>query len=441
MWLGFGVAAAHDLFNIAHAFNPSVPALGFYFDVGQFFTERPLSGVQPLLFFFMPEAVGFGYFMSLEVAFSVWFFYLLNKTVAVLGAVFGYERAGVPYLQEQSAGGYIAVGLLLLWSARRQIRQCLRKAFWGDHRVDDAHEPLSYRVAVFGAMGGFIFVAAWMKAAGMSLLVVVPYLIILLLFTLVYARIRAETGAPFEFLYPYGLPKAMILNATGTASLLNFGGLSTLTTFSAFAWLSRHHFSEMMGAYQLDNFRLGEAARINRRTMVGVMTLALVLGLGCAFWCHLTAYYQYGQNIVEGGGGLADYRARVALWEFEATARAVKTPVLPDVTKTAFTGIGFVVAAALVGLRAVFLRFPLHPLGYIIGTAYGIHTPFWGPFLMVWGVKWLILKLGGANLYKRLTPLFLGLILGHFFTAGMVWTTWSLFIPEEISKRYHLWFG
>jgi hypothetical protein len=38
-------------------------------------------------------------------------------------------------------------------------------------------------------------------------------------------------------------------------------------------------------------------------------------------------------------------------------------------------------------------------------------------------------------------PVDLGLILGHFFAAGMVWTTWSLFIPEGIAKRYHLWFG
>jgi hypothetical protein len=119
----------------------------------------------------------------------------------------------------------------------------------------------------------------------------------------------------------------------------------------------------------------------------------------------------------------------------------VQTPVLPDIGKTAATGVGFVIALTLTILRSVFLRFPLHPLGYVIGTAYGIHTPFWGPFLTVWAVKSLILKLGGSNLYKRLTPIFLGLILGHFFTAGIVWTTWSLFISEEVSKRYHLWFG
>jgi hypothetical protein len=197
----------------------------------------------------------------------------------------------------------------------------------------------------------------------------------------------------------------------------------------------------MMGAYQFDNFRMAEMAKVRPRTMVGIMGLALLLGLGCAFWCHLTAYYRYGQNFVEGGGGWGDYRARVALWEFEATARAAQHPLPPDLTKTAFAGVGFLVVLGLVGLRMLFLRFPFHPLGYIIGTAYGIHTPFWGPFLTVWFVKSVILRLGGARLYKRLIPVFLGLILGHFFTAGMVWTTWSLFIPEEISSRYHFWFG
>lgn len=441
MWLGFALAAWHDLANITRAFLPSFPATGFFYDLGQFFTERPLSSLQPLRFFFMPEAVGFGYFMSSEIAFSVCFFYFLNKAIAVLGTVMGYERPGFPYLQEQSAGGYLALGVVLLYRARRQIGLCLRKAFRGDLSIDDSREPLPYRVAVFGAIAGSLFVIGWMRAAGMSLLIAVPYVIILLLFTVVYARIRAETGAPFEFLYPYGLPKAMILNATGSSALIGVGGLDTLTAFSGFAWLSRHHFAEIMGAYQLDDFRLGETATPNRRAMAGVMTLALLVGLSCAFWCHLTAYYTHGQVMVEGGGGSADYRTRVALWEFQAAAQSVQSPVPPDWTKTTFTGAGFLVAPILVALRTALPGFPFHPLGYVIGTAYGSDTPFWGPFLTVWLVKSVILRWGGMRLYRQLIPVFLGLVVGHFFTAGMLWSTWSLFIPEMISKRYHLWFG
>ncbi|MBI3920231.1 MAG: hypothetical protein HY318_02345 [Armatimonadetes bacterium] len=440
MWLGFSIAAVHNLINIAHAFNTSLPALGFYYDVGRFFTERPLSSVQPLLFFFMPEAVGFGYFMSLEISFSVWFFYFLNKAVAVGATGIGYEKAGFPFLQEQSAGGYVALGLILVWRARHQLRDCLRRAFLNDRSVEDSREPLSYRVAVFGALAGSAFILLWMNAAGLPFALGIPYFVILLLFTLVYARIRAETGAPFEFLYPYGLPKAMILNATGTSAVVGLGGLNALTAFSAFAWLSRHHFMEMMGAYQLDNFQMGASVRVKPRVMTIMLILGVVAGLTCAFWCHLSAYYDYGQLNMEGNTA-GDYRTHVAMLEYEETAKAVQTPLPADPSKTLASGAGFVVAALLVLLRTIWLQFPLHPLGYVMGTAYGSHTPFWGPFLTVWAVKGLILRLGGLGLYKRLMPVFLGLILGHYFLAGIVWPAWSLFIPEAVSRNYHLWFG
>ena len=44
-----------------------------------------------------------------------------------------------------------------------------------------------------------------------------------------------------------------------------------------------------------------------------------------------------------------------------------------------------------------------------------------GPFLLVWIVKTLILRLGGMGAYRRAIPFFLGLIIGHFFLAGLIW--------------------
>ena len=38
----------------------------------------------------------------------------------------GYDEAGFPYTQEQSAGGYIAMGLLLLWGLRRAFARKLQ---------------------------------------------------------------------------------------------------------------------------------------------------------------------------------------------------------------------------------------------------------------------------------------------------------------------------
>ena len=65
----------------------------------------------------------------------------------------------------------------------------------------------------------------------------------------------------------------------------------------------------------------------------------------------------------------------------------------------------------------------------------------WGSFLAVWVVKVLVVKLGGARLYRRLSPLFLGIAFGHFFTAGILWGACSIFLPQERFRNLHIDIG
>jgi len=95
-----------------------------------------------------------------------------------------------------------------------------------------------------------------------------------------------------------------------------------------------------------------------------------------------------------------------------------------------------VLTLALTVTRFFVLRFPLHPLGYLIATAYRNECPLWGPFFVVWVLKSLILRLGGVRLYKQLIPTFLGLALGHFFCGGLVWGNITPFVPQDIARRY-----
>ena len=73
-----------------------------------------------------------------------------------------------------------------------------------------------------------------------------------------------------------------------------------------------------------------------------------------------------------------------------------------------------------------------------MATSYG--DLIWGPMLVVWTTKVLILGLGGVRLYKRLAPLFVGFALGHFFAAGAVWGSLGIWGGEAF-KRYAVWFG
>ena len=83
-------------------------------------------------------------------------------------------------------------------------------------------------------------------------------------------------------------------------------------------------------------------------------------------------------------------------------------------------------------------QFPLHPMGYAMVTAYG--DPLWGAFLVAWTVKVSVTRLGGIGLYRRLVPMFLGVTLGHFFTAGILWGALAS-LGAEVFRGYGVWFG
>ena len=82
------------------------------------------------------------------------------------------------------------------------------------------------------------------------------------------------------------------------------------------------------------------------------------------------------------------------------------------------------------------MRFPFHPLGFLIATCYGPTPYYWSNFLLAWIAKTLILKLGGAGTYRRLVPLFLGMVLGSAMAYDVIWMTIRALLPEGMVRGY-----
>ena len=74
--------------------------------------------------------------------------------------------------------------------------------------------------------------------------------------------------------------------------------------------------------------------------------------------------------------------------------------------------------AVLSFLKARFVGFPIHPIGLVLGLTYPI-SQIWFSVFIAWAFKAVILKYGGARGYRLLRPLFLGMVLGAFGSAGM----------------------
>jgi len=436
--LGFGVAALYNGINILHTLYPSAPSIGFFIPLQPYFMDRPWTPLGSAFIIFFIEAIGIGYFVPLEITFSIWFFYFLNRAFAVAGTALGYDNPGFPYTQEQSAGGYVAMGLVLLWGLRATLSGSLRRAF---SRARSDPESTEERWAWIGLAASAVFVLTFCWAAGMALWLAAGFFGILLLFVLVVARIRGETGVPLGFVYPYGLPKEMLLNTVSVPQTLAWGGTGSFVLLSSFAWLSRHHFVQEHAAYQLDGAKIATDNKLRMKTLLIFVGIAFAVGLAASFWLHLSTYYQIGSNVAGGGGGSGEFRAMVAAQEYQQMSARLAAPPLRDTGKLIATGGGFVVVAGLCLARSALLKLPLHPLGFVIATAYGESLNAWFPILVAWLLKALILRFGGLPLYRRGIPFFLGLTIGHFLLAGAVWPVISLFIAPEASQSYHIYFA
>ena len=80
----------------------------------------------------------------------------------------------------------------------------------------------------------------------------------------------------------------------------------------------------------------------------------------------------------------------------------------------------------------------MHPLGFATGTFYTLNHVWFSVFL-AWLLKSTILKYGGASLYRKTRPFFLGLILGQISVAGL-WIVIDFFTGmvgnQPIGKSY-----
>ena len=82
-----------------------------------------------------------------------------------------------------------------------------------------------------------------------------------------------------------------------------------------------------------------------------------------------------------------------------------------------YMGLGIGIAGLLTVMRSRLSWWPLHPVALPISTITYTDNYFFSVFI-AWGIKALVLKFGGATLYRRTVPFFIGIILGEVVCAG-----------------------
>ena len=413
LWIGISLSVAYNATNILHTLYPNLPALGRALDLAPFFPDPPLKALAPMLLSYRPEIFGLGYLVNTDVLFTVWSSYLALRFLGVGLTASGYDLVTTAYdYQEIAAGAYLGMLVVLIWQARTHLKSILRRP-----------EGIRYAAMI---VGGLAYLGWWCNRVGLVWWLAAAYLLLIVAFAVVYARMRAETGAPLMALFPFWQQQKLLVNLLGTP-VLSATGFSSLSAFVALGFLARGTFPEL-ASYQAEAMEIGHRTRMRSRCIAVCLTTALIFGLVFGMYLYLTYAYRQGFAMMDAGTGQGGYRVRVAIQQYRMLEEWRTHYVPPNIGLLAQTGAGFASVLGIVWLRGVLLGCPLHPIGLAMSTSYGVHL--WFPFLMVWACKLLILRLGGAAGYRRLVPLFLGIVLGHYFTAGVIWGGLSLVSPE-----------
>ena len=71
----------------------------------------------------------------------------------------------------------------------------------------------------------------------------------------------------------------------------------------------------------------------------------------------------------------------------------------------------------LLWARTKLFWWPLHPLGFVVSHG-RVMDGIWFTIFAAWLIKVLILKYGGVAAYRKISPFFLGMVLGPIAAGG-----------------------
>jgi hypothetical protein len=414
MWLGFALAGGIDLLNTVSMTYPAIPRLPIReINLQNYLIDRPWSAVGPMPVQFLPFVIGIGFLLPLDLLFSSWFFFLWWKAEAVLTTAWGLNdgRPQFPYIQEQAAGAYLGVAIFVLWVSRHYLRQVLRRALGKSSDLDDSTEPLSYRGALLGLLGGLGALVGFIIWAGVTPWVAITFFAIYFMLSIAVSRMRAELGSPAHDLH-YAGPDHLISVVVGPKDLTK----STLAFFSLSWGFNRAYRSHPM-PHQMEGFKLAQVTGIRLRPFFWLMLLIGVWGCLCAFWSLLHVYYELGAATAKMQVPQVPQVFGREPWQRMARWTTPPGPLRdPAQTWGVLAGLGL--SLFLTAMRGQFLWWPFHPVGLAVSSSWAMQY-MWCPLLISWTLKYAIMRGSGLRGYRAALPFFLGLMLGEFVVGSL----------------------
>ncbi len=470
-WLGLAVPVALLLLSGLRYYQKyDIPVGELMIDFRRVFTKAPWDAIKTNVLVLSPILLGIGYLVHLEISRSIWIFFLVGTLFHLLAANVGWnvtesppepldwQMPRYPFPRDQGIGAMMVVALFLLWRSRGGLWALVRAPF--SHEAVRSSTPgfVPRRLAGWGFLGCFVFLFAWMvwvlmePAAGApgepmgapGYLLVFLWLVLFYLMIVAFARLRAEAGIPSNYLMPAAV---RVPRVWGGPSV--WGWRSNNLLNNHFSWMTMSTLPAM-APLQLEGLevarRHGPSPRAIGFGVLAAFVTALVFGALGFLWM---AYFQ----------GEGYFHAHIStgtmpLWAFYRTRGKALDIGYIHTPEAVACVVGVAVMAMLLVARSKWLRFPVHPLGYLVWCLAPLHGAFaqhqtvthvnmvWGPMLIAWFAKRTVIRYGGMKLYRKLLPIAYGMIIGHLLMY-VFWTLahayflygggdWLMSLPQQV---------
>ena len=284
-----------------------------------------------------------------------------------------------------------------LWISRTHLKEVWRGAI--GEKVDDSKEILSYKAAFWGLVFGSLFLTLWLTISGMAWYIALLFLVFAFIIWIVLTRVVCEGGIP-----------TLVATTIASSQIISAFGSKNLTPLTLVALGLTYVYAADLRTFPLASSSMGlkiaEEAKRNKRILFWAIMGAIVINIISTIFIELRLAYKYGGINLNSwyfiGGPQAPYKY---------IAEMIKLHSSPNGTGWLCRGIGFILMGGFLFMRQQFLWWPFHPIGFVIGPVW-LMDQLWFSIFIVWLVKKLILRYGGAQIYEKMKYFFLGLPLG-----------------------------
>ena len=426
LWLSFAIPVLIHTANGIHSYFPTFPAFPLRIRLDPMLSEKPWVAARPLWLYVFPSMVGFTYLIRLDVAFSIWVFFLFYKVQLVVGTAFGLSMqksmgyGSRAFASHMEMGGYITAVVFFFWIGRHHFRRMFLGIF--SPRGDEAQyrhnlEPIAPGWILPLLIIGILLSAFLLHAAGVSLVLSVGVIVLMgissiMLTWMVIAGGLLHINSSFRAFDFYE-------TALGSGRI----GQASLAVLAVPAAIFRTKRGFLM-PHIANAFKLSDGSRVNSRQLLIAMGVALFVAviLTCYFFLRLV-YHTGALNM--------QYWTFVTAPQtpFRWLEKQFQGPSETNWTNLSFVGLGIIVMSSLFLLRQRFFWWPLHPIGFVSSPGEWPMMNLWFSIFLGWLGKVIILRYGGLKAYRQARPLFLGLVLGDCFIGG-IWAIIGMIVGD-----------